>query len=193
MEEKKCQLLIDLFKRIEVFDKEKQVISFDHVWYDPNNLQECSSIIYTYFFEQNDAISPLLKKDLSRLMLISPDIIGENLGVLPLSFFIAQKIGCQVSVWKELADIKWGTSAILGDIQSSYDCILLQDVIHQGATALKVAHNLKGLNWNLVAYLGIILDNKNGPDNVNQTLSKIGGLFGSTPIFEYILTVNDLQ
>jgi hypothetical protein len=192
MKEHLAKNLKTLLTQANAVDVETNYVHFDRVWQKPNNLKYCADLVYLYLIELNKEFDNLLLEDKSSLVIISPDSVGTNLGIIPVSFLVANKIGCHVAVWKELADIRWGTSAVIGPSNPDLICITLQDVVRHGTTALKIANSIKDLKWKFVLYLAAVLNHEEGDLAVKTTLIKVGEILEEIPKFRYILSRDDL-
>ena len=180
-----------LIHEANAFDKAGHYINFDHIWQDPHKLKLCAEIIGQHLqLLVNDIVAGGINK--SNLVLLTPDNIGGSLGILPISFLVAEKLELNIAVWKEYADVRWGTSAILGYREANAVCILLQDVVDQGTTAIRVAQSIKELTWKFPVYSSVVLNSENEKKGVMQSLDKVSLILGERPVFRNIISIKEL-
>jgi phosphoribosylpyrophosphate synthetase len=172
------------------YNADKHFVYFDRIWHHPARLSTCAELIYQFLLEQ---VHPHIPADRSQLVLLSPDAIRSNFGIIPVSVLVAAKLGCRFAVWKEMANLNWGTSAIMGSDVPDLYCIALQDVVSRGHTAVRMAQSIKSRGWQFPLYFCAVLNNRDGPELVRRNLSKIEPILGQVPQFHYILSASDLS
>ena len=181
--------LKSLLNQAEAFNESRNYIYFDRIWGNPENIRKCAELFYEEILILNKKASFIQNPN---PVILSADSAGGNMGIIPVSFFVAEKLNCPATIWKELANIQWGTAAILGNPKPNQSCILLQDVVDHGTTIVKVAHTVKELNWKLILYLTGVINNKKGVDDVNMSLDIVENLLGERPKFHYIASIEEL-
>lgn len=186
---KQIQLLI---KDTSAFDKGKKYVNFSHIWVEPNNLEKCAKLVIDYLQELNKDNNYFQPEEIDNLVILSPDNIGGNLGIVPVAFKIAESLGCKAAVWKEFADIKWGTSRIIGTQKPNQKCIVLQDVVDEGTTAIKIALSIKEIKWKFILYITVVFNPEIRESKITDSLSQVGEILGEPPDFRYIVSINSL-
>ena len=183
--------LRDLIRETGAFDKSRHLVYFDRIWHRPDKLRICADIIYQKLANIEEG---LLKSGINKanLVLLTADSVEGNLGIVPMGFFIAEKLGWHMAIWKEYADVRWGTSAILGYREYNATCILLQDVVDQGTIAIRIAQSIKTLSWKFAVYFSAVLNSENADNGVNNSLDKASLILGERPVFHYIISADEL-
>jgi phosphoribosylpyrophosphate synthetase len=179
-----------LLTQTNAFDRCERYVYFDRIWQDTMTLKTCAELVHQYMLELNEKLS-FIPEDKSGFVILTPDSVAGGLGILPVSFFVADRLGCQVSVWKEYADVKWGTSKIVGNRTRNNVCVVLQDVVDHGTTAVRIAHNIKEFNWKFILYLAVVA-NSSSETGVGRALKQVQEILGSEPAFRHILSVEEL-
>lgn len=181
-----------LIRQANAYDKPRHYINFDQIWQDPQTLRDCTELITHYLA---NLVEELIAKgtDRSKIVLLTPDSVGGALGILPIGFLAASKLDLKIAVWKEYADVRWGTSAIIGFKEHAASCILLQDVVDQGTTAIRVAQNINELAWKFPIYASAVLNSENDAMAVDQSLGKVSLILGEKPVFRYIISEKELE
>ena len=148
--------LIRVLNEAEVL--EGDYVHFERVWANTRLLRQCANLVAEDL--------ELLDKGLNfipqskNLIILTPDTVEGRLGALPLSFFVAEKMGINVVVWKEYADFLWGRAKLIGDVKSANKvAVLLQDVFESGTTAQKICYTLKRLkklDWRIPLHYTVV-------------------------------------
>ena len=183
--EKLRKLLLD----VGAYNKEKHYVEFDRVWYEPKTLNYCADLICEYI----RTIQDQFPKETSNIILLSSDDLRSDFGIIPVSSVVANKLDYRFAVWKEMADIKWGTSSIMGNTTPGLFCIVLQDVVSRGHTSIRIAQSMKTLDWKFAFYITVVLNNKHDGYSVDTTMDKISPILGTRPNFRYIVSASDLE
>lgn len=178
---------LNLINKAEAYSAEKKYVDFSAIWQNPNHLKVCAEVMCSFLLEINGNDRYFSRENLDSLVLVSPDSLGGNLGIIPATILISQYMGCKLSVWKELADIQWGTSAITGCKLRNLNCILIQDVVDEGTTAMKMVPHLKDLNWKLVLYYSAVFNPSYSKGNKDQTMHKLADMLGYNTEFVSIV------
>jgi hypothetical protein len=183
-----------LLENLDLYDPSTHFVDFDPIWYRAERINDVVNLIEAFLY---DELSEILTPDNKNLLLISPINTRPDLGILPITVLLAERMKCSFAVWKEYADIKWGYSAIAGDKKSSYVCIILQHVVRQGTTGVRIAHLVakEDLPWSLRAYVAVILNSVSmfGEYGVQDSLNEIEAILNHRPLFKRILSVEDLK
>lgn len=181
----------DLLLDVGVYNKERRYVEFDRVWYEPKTLEYCADLVCDYLKAiQEETEFP---KDPTNIVLLSSDALRSDFGMLPISSVVANRLGYRFAVWKEMADIKWGTSSIMGTTLPGLFCIVLQDVVSRGHTSIRIAQSMKSLDWKFAFYIAAVLNNKHDGYSLNTTMDKIFPILGSRPTFKHIISAGDLE
>ena len=104
--------LKEILSQNNVYNNESRYIEFDRTWCSASQLKEISEIIYHNLKKLQQKY--LLPWDFSNMILILPDPIGGNLGILPVGFYLAELLSCPTCIWKEFANINLGTPKLFG-------------------------------------------------------------------------------
>ncbi len=174
------------------FEAAKDYVAFDQVWHDPLLLTTCADLVYQHFVELVERHRENIPVDKSRLVLLVPDAIRSNFGIMPVGVLVASRFGCRFAIWKEMADISWGTSAIMGSELPDLHCIVLQDVVSRAHTAIRIAQSLKMRKWCFDMYVAVILNNKDEAEPALNNLKKIEQILGYKPEFDFMLSARHL-
>jgi phosphoribosylpyrophosphate synthetase len=184
--------LMSLLQDAGAFDRQQKYVYFDRVWHHPDRLRDCAELVHQYVLGLIRQMSDRVPSDRSKLVILSPDSVRSDFGIIPVSVLVADRLGCRFAVWKELADIKWGTSAIIGTDSHGLVCIVLQDVVRRGSTALRMAQAMKALEWEFLVYVAAVLNNRNEDRDAMAIAEQINSILGQRPEFRYILSTQQL-
>lgn len=183
-----------LLRDADVFDKDENYVYFDRVWHRPDRLRDCAELVYQYLLGLIGGFGNRIPSDMFKVVILSPDSVRSNFGIIPVSVLVADKLGCRVAVWKELADIRWGTSAIMGSVDiRDLTCIALQDVVRRGSTALRMAKTMKELGWSFSLYVAAVLHNESEDRDVIARMEQVESILGERPEFRYIVSAKELK
>ncbi len=182
--EEKFRQLLD---KSQALDRNKHYVDFSHIWKDPSTLSDCAGLISEFLLQLNIDNKYIHYGHVDDLVLLSPDNLGGNFGIIPVTFTVAKTLGCKIAIWKEFANIEWGTSSLIGCTEKNLKCILLQDVVDEGTTALKIASHIKELNWNFILYYAAVLNTNNREMNIEKTMTEVGEILGKKPDFKFII------
>ena len=191
MEQEIKRQLKELISSSSVYDEEKKYFDFSKIWSNPEKLICCSNLISSYIENEVFANLKISKKEQKKYILVSADNIGSSFGTIPIAFRISEIMGFQNAVWKEYSNITWGTPALFGNGNDNDTCIVLQDVVDEGTTAIKLAYDLKNNNWKFLLYIAIVYNPAVKGATIESTLSSIERILGEKPKFFYILDKND--
>ena len=186
-----CDDFRNLLKETNAYDDKRRFVNFDHLWYEPKNLKTSTDLIYNFIWRE---FQHLIPEDRLRLVILSPDHVKSDFGIIPISVLVAHRIGCRFGVWKEFASIKWGTSAIIGTKEPDLVCIVLQHVVQNGATAVRIAHAISemALDWKFQAFVAAVFKPEEG-ENLKDSLAEVANLLHFKPEFKYVVSTNDLK
>lgn len=177
----------------QAYDRARNYVHFDRLWWHPAALTECADLLTEYlrsWLQNRERIS----SDPMQLVILSPDTVRSNFGMIPISVLVAAQLGCRFAVWKEYADARYGTPAIVGPTDiGPLDCIVLQDVISRGHTLLRMAQSLRGTTWHLRLYLGAVLNNAEGEEPVRRTIEDAKEMGNHELEFAYVTSTQQLR
>lgn len=193
MEQSIAHSIRSLMYTASALNKSKNYVNFYRLWLNQDIADECGALIAEFIKDINSSQKYYSFDNLVNLVIISPDNIGGNLGVIPITFTVAKTIGCKkVAIWQEFADLKWGTPSLISSGETNLDCIILQDVVDKGTVAIKIAHAIKELKWNLRLIVAVVLNPSRTGADMQKTISEIYKIIGYEPDFKYIMSMDYL-
>jgi hypothetical protein len=150
--------LISLLIETQVYDSKLNYVNLDRVWINSiDSAQHCARLLADYIkrISVPGVILPL-GVDISSLVLLSPDTIRKNYGILPITILAASLLNCQFAVWKESTDFAIGSPRIHGPLETPLNCVIVQDVIDRGVAIRRMIESLKRVKWTLKAMVCFI-------------------------------------
>lgn len=144
-------------KNIPIIDAEKDFVFFERLWSNTKKLRDFSDLIVEDLLEINKEYN-YLPRSTRDFAILTPDTVEGRLGTLPLCFFVSEKLKTNVIVWKENANIKTGSSRFIGNLDNIKSVLLLQDIVEQGTTILKIKLAMRRLDvkWSLSIHYAVI-------------------------------------
>ena len=178
---------------LAILDQKTRYVRFDPVWYDPGGITQIVDMVYEVLLT---VLRDTLPDDLSRLVLLSPINTRPDLGAIPIAVLLSQRMGCRFAVWKEYADVKWGSSAIIGVTTEQLECIVLQHVVRHGTSAARIAQIIERdeLHWDFKTYLAILYNDlgTSSEQAITDSLHEVKSLLGKQPTFYHIIAASEL-
>jgi hypothetical protein len=176
----------------DAFDRSRRYVHFDRLWHSHDALDDASDCVYRYLTDLAGQLPESVLGDRGRLVLLSPDTARSSLGIIPVSVLVASRMGCRFAVWKEIADIRWASPALLGSTDAGLVCFVLQDVVSSGRTAVRIAKSIKQLGWSFPLYVAAVYNNTDEDTGPEAVLQNIEPVLGHVPAFKYILSAREL-
>jgi hypothetical protein len=163
-------------------------VDFDKVWFSPDSRATYVQILVGCLRNFIDV------SDSENWVLLSTDTLSSVFGIIPAVSLAAHELGTHLAVWKEAADIKWGSSKLFGPTDKALKCCVLQDALSGGTTILKMESDLALTKWTVSAYLSMVVATRS-LDAIKEYIRQLGqNLHQGTPIaFAYILQTSELQ
>jgi len=154
-------------------DPDTYFIDFDTIWSRPEHRKTLISIMEASLSIVVGSL-PYLK-----VVLLSPDNLRRPYGLIPVTGYLANKLGTYMAVWKEAASVSTGLGNLYGPSDTPLDCFVFQDVIAGGSTIRKMIPTLSKSAWNIRAYICLVLAR---PENlrVEQNLKRLAEASSST-------------
>jgi hypothetical protein len=168
------EILVSTINSSGAIDLETGFIDIDNIWVSPKYRKDLISVIEMSLSLSISSFTP------ARTILLSPDNLRRPFGLIPVVAYVAETLGAYMGVWKEAADFTTGLSKLYGPTGMPLDCFILQDVISTGGTLLKMAPTLKKSEWNLKAYICLVLA-RPFSERIKENLEQLRTMMQSTP------------
>ena len=188
--------LIKILINSNAFDIDNVYINFDKVWQNPQYFIKCGDIITDFIFTEIKTIEEKLNKNIKpiELVLVTPDFIRPTLGITPFIIYTSSKIGCHFAVWKEIGDLKWGSSELVGPTNEKLICICIQDVVRNATTLLRMMRSIENTEWDITAYLGLVKHDLNVDNGSrNKIFTEIEEIIGKKVEINFLTSINKIK